>query len=393
MPPRPAEQAALVRRINATLQGPVVDALADIVPDVAALPRRAALEAILDDLGLLERCFAAFRANPDGFRDLLIDRHRVPVETADALLECGRSLDEVVAMIVRTAAKRHFRRRLDDSSRPLRLRHRKGKTTLLDRLLALLALSDAPRAQRSRGEILYDAFKALLLHDWQVPLVAEYATLSPRLVQRLGVRLLDYRLAADIHRLKLDPAHPPPPTEAPEPTPLWPPAPAQKPKLPQALTGPGNFSLPALPPARFPASGSTARDERARLDEILTADGRLLKAAAFGMELIDPSVRGALLDPGATVKITEVLTGVGAMTAKMLVGELGLTKAQLAVLLVTAHDILGQAAFLRAFGLPGRPDYLAKLVQRARLKKIAQTTPLADIAGFVRESFLVDKSR
>ena len=114
------DHRAVVRKINATLQGPVVEILAELVPDVRRLPKHGALEAILDDIELLDRCFQAFRSNPEQFRHLLVDRHKVSVEDAEALLECGRSLDDVVAMVVRTAAKRHFRTRLDGMNRSLR---------------------------------------------------------------------------------------------------------------------------------------------------------------------------------------------------------------------------------------------------------------------------------
>lgn len=115
-------RAAVVRRITATLRGPVLDVLGDLVPEVKRLPRRGALEAILDDIDLLHRCFLAFRASPERFRHLLVDRHKVRVEDADALLECGRSLDLVTARVVRTAAKRHFRRRLDGPVKALNTR-------------------------------------------------------------------------------------------------------------------------------------------------------------------------------------------------------------------------------------------------------------------------------
>ncbi|KAF0224098.1 MAG: hypothetical protein FD176_1496 [Rhodospirillaceae bacterium] len=116
------DHAAVVRKINATLQGPVIEVLAELVPEVRHLPKRNALEVILDDVDLLDRCFQAFRSNPEQFRHLLIDRRKVAVDDAEALLECGRSLDQVVAMVVRTAAKRHFRSRLDGSVKTLRQR-------------------------------------------------------------------------------------------------------------------------------------------------------------------------------------------------------------------------------------------------------------------------------
>jgi len=55
--PAQADHLAVVRKINATLSGPVIDVLCELVPEVRRLPRRGALEAILDDVDLLDRCF------------------------------------------------------------------------------------------------------------------------------------------------------------------------------------------------------------------------------------------------------------------------------------------------------------------------------------------------
>lgn len=406
MPPaRGQNHNSVVRRINATLQGPVLEALGELVPDVRRLPRRrAGMEALLDDIDLLHRCFLAFRTHPEHFRHLLVDRHRVSVEDAEALLECGRSLDQVIAMVVRTAAKRHFRHRLDGAPRAARNspRHRAQRKTLLDRLQALLA--PAPRASvayqrpQTRAEALYEAFQEYLRHDWQVPMIPEYCTLTPGTVRRLGPRILDYRIAEDIRRLRADPDNPPPPTPLVDPsvqelagtplptfltTPKEPEAPA-----PAAITiaeervSDGMAKLiTEEPPDR------TTRDERARLADILSVDGKRLKANAFTLVLLDPQVRAAIPESEQTVRITGLLGTVNGLAGKMLVGELGLRTDQLAVFLMTAHAALGDKNFEVAFGVPGRPEYIARIVERAKLFKISQDTSLPDIAAFVQKSF------
>ncbi len=400
------EPQGIVHEINAVLQGAVVDVLAELVPEVRMLPRRSALESILDDVVLLERCFAAFRANPERFRHLLVDRKRVPVKTADDLLRCGRSLDEVVAMVVRTAAKRHFRRRLDGGSRPLLRqptprRMRTVPDSLLDRLLALLAAPKPARLSgKSRGRLLYEAFQDYLCHDWQVPLVPEYAALSPKVVRRLGARILDYHVAADIRRLKDDPDHPPVPTPG-QPPPLFalpaivkpggvpavvtgaPRGAATAPTRPGpvAISGERSADLPPLPAAH------TASDGRARLEDILTADGRRLRTSAFSLALLDPAVRAVLPDPGAVVHLTQMLSTVGAPAATALVRTLGLRVDQLAVFLVSAHSILGDHRFDEVFGLPGRPDVVGKLLTRAQAAGVDHTTPVRLIAALSRTAF------
>lgn len=412
--PRRDDRNNMVRRINATLQGPVMDALGDLVPEVRRLPRRNGLEQLLDDVDLLHRSFLAFRTHPDHFRHLLVNRHKVPVEDAEALLECGRSLDQVVAMVVRTAAKRHFRRTLDGRPRALRAGPRRPpkRKPLFARLSALLAPSSPRLAQRqppkTRAEALYEAFQDYLLHDWQVPMIPEYCQLSPGVVRQLGPRILDYRIAEDIRRLRVDPDNPPPPTPlvdvaqqelagtalppflfaAKEPEAL---AAADDSPPPVAITVAETRDDPGMALLSSEPADRTDRDERARLSDILTLDGKRVKGSAFTLELLDPQVRSAIPDSAQTVRITAILDTVNGMAAKMLVGELGMRSSQLAVFLLTAHSALGDKRFETAFGVPGRPEYVARMVERAKLFKIDQNTPLAAIAAFVLKSFKVGK--
>lgn len=395
--PRGDNHNDIVRKINATLQGPVIDTLAELVPDIRRLPRRSALETVLDDVDLLNRCFLAFRANPDRFRHILVTKHKVAIEDAEALLECGRSLDDVVAMVVRTAAKRHFRRRLDGNSKALRAKptRRKPRRDLMSRLRALLA-TPTPVVERSksRGELLYDAFKDYLLHDWQVPMIPEYSQLSPGTVRRLGARILDYRIAEDIRRLRADPDNPPPPTPLVEdeqktmggyqlPAFLT----APKEGAPVPITSADKRVSDGMATIDYGNADRTARDERARLDDILTPDGKRLKANAFTIVLLDPQVRAALPHSEQTVRITGILGSVNGIAGKMLVNDLGLRVDQLAVFLMAAHAALGEQRFQTAFGVPGRPEYLARIVERARGFKIGQSSALMDIAAFVSKSF------
>lgn len=396
------DHQAVIRKINATLQGPVIDVLAELVPDVRRLPKRGALEAILDDVELLDRCFQAFRANPEQFRHLLVDRHKVQVDDAEALLECGRSLDQVVAMVVRTAAKRHFRIRLDGGNRSLNARPRRtrGRDGLMAQLRALLALTPSrPQARvraKSRGEILYAAFQEYLLHDWQLPIIPEYCLMSPAMVRRLGVKILDYRLAEDIRRLRADPDNPPPPTPVVEAGIAG--AGRTGYQLPDILTVPAKGGPVPITTAEKRISDGMApllgdivknaeKDERARLGDILSNDGKRLKSGAFTMILLDPKVRALLPNAVQTVRVSGILGAVNGLVGKMVVGELGLRADQLAVFVMAAHGALGEDRFFKAFGVPGRPDYVDKIVQKAKAANIGQKSELKQIADFVTTLF------
>jgi hypothetical protein len=377
----------VVRKITATLQGPVIAALAELVPEVRDLPRRTALDLILDDVDLLHRCFMAFRANTDQFRHLLVDRHKVAVEDADALLECGRSLDDVVAMVVRTAAKRHFRLRLDGSIKPRKRKPPNSRRGLLAKLRALMTRHH-PRTKSgplTQGEILYNAFQEYLLHDWQVPIIPEYVQMNPGMVRRLGLRLLEYRLPEDIRRLRADPDNPPPPTPVVSDATTAGFQVAPTAPLPVSVTGSerasdGMAKIDIGRPARD-------KDERARLSEILTPDGKRLQAKAFANALLDPKVRDVIPNASNAISVTGKLGIVGAPVGKMLVGDLALRVDQLAVFLMTAHAALGDDNFEKAFGVPGRPDYVAKIVQRAQAANLGQASTNRQIADFITRLF------
>jgi hypothetical protein len=387
--PRPpsSTRSQAIRRINLTLEGPVAEVLAQMVPELKKLPRRGVLERVLDDPVLLDRCFKAFRADPQRFRDLLVDRQNMPIDQADAMLACGRSLDDVVAMVVRTCAKRQFRKRLDGTSRPLRETERQRNKTpdgLFGRLSRLFSPPPPPR--RSRGEILYDSFKEHLIHDWQVALVPDYSTLSPQLVRRMGASILDYRVPEDIQRLRDNPFNPPPPSPA-EPVPdilaaITTPPTAPAPGLPPSPAAPSFPPPPVAAPAIAPAG-----DNRARIADILTADQKRLRPEAFTLILLNPEVRAALPHPEQTVRLTGQLAEVGGLPAKRLIGELGLRAEQLVVMMLIVYEMVGPEVFRRSFGLNGNLEYVGKFIERAKAGGIDQTTSLLDIAAFCRRIF------
>lgn len=391
------DQARIVRQINLTLEGPVAEVMAQLVPELKKLPRRGVLQCVLDDPDLLDRCFQAFRANTDRFRQLLVDEHDVPVEQADALLACGRSLDDVVAMVVRTCAKRHFRKRLDGDARPLKSGERKAPPPkgLMGKLMRLLAGSGkGSTPTRSRGEVLYDALQEHLLHDWQVALVPEYSTLSPAMVKRLGKRLLDYKVPEDIRRLKDNPAELPVPSTLPSEIPAFlvpPAARAEKAtgaETPRAAAISGTVAAPVHEvKAAKPAAPAGGGDRRAKISEILTPDGKRLRSAAFTMVLLDPAVRSELPNADQTVRITGLLAEMGGLSAKMLVGELGLRMDQVAVMALVIYDQLGEEMFKRSFGIPGNLEYVSKFVERAKAAGINQDSALGDVSAFIRRTF------
>jgi len=370
-----ADCGTAVRKVNDTLQGPVVEILSQFVPELRKLPADKAYERTLDDIGLLQRCFAAFRAQRDSFKYVLVDADKRPVSEDSALLSCGRTLDQVVAMVVRTAAKRYFRRKLNPAShRPVVNSRVQGEIQakgFVQRVASLF--HEEPKAAkptpakpthlaeppRSRADELYDAIKANLLHEWQVPLVPTYADMTPNLVRALGAKLLDIREVEELKRIAEDPA-----------------------EAAKLFDIPEEMAAEAIPAA----ASAGRRDERARLSDVLSQDGKRLNAEAFQTALLRPDVR-AQLGQGAVLKPMDTLRGVGGLPAKLLVAELGLRVDQLAVFLLVSRDAVGPEIFARVFGQPGEVEFVMRVTQRARVEGISQKSSLAEVSAFVRQVF------
>ncbi len=394
------EHNRAIRKISSTLQGPVIDTLAELVPDVGNLPRRDALYAILDDIDLLYRCFIAFRTQPDRFAHILVDKHNVSIDDAETLLACGRSLDSVVAMVVRTAAKRYFRRELDGATakkKNRRMQRHYRQRNLMTRLRSLMmSTPDWNTLPPTRAEALYEVFKDHLRHDWQVPMIPEYCQMSPSTVRRLGPRILDYRMADDLRRLRLDPDNPPPPTALTDTDQMM-----RAGYITQYKTrGHTEFieeevkSAPKVADTRQTAgiakldySEPVAIDRRANLSAILTPDGARIKAAAFSMTLLDPKIRALLPQSTQTVRITGMLNTVSGLVGTKLVNDLGLRLDQLAVFLLGTHAVLGDKRFETAFGVPGRPEYVDRVIERAKRANLTQDTSLEGVADFISKCF------
>jgi len=189
-----------VEAIRSALEGPVIDVFRREIDELRHLPRAAAYGLVMNDPKMLDRCLRLFRSRPDLFREVVVDGGRQPVSEDHALLACGRTLAEAVALVVRASARRYFRARLDIRARPAS----SARPALMNRLGVALGLSAPPRPAprpRSRSDALYRAIRDYLHFDWQVLLIPHYAPMSPALVTNLGPRLLEIREAAELQAL------------------------------------------------------------------------------------------------------------------------------------------------------------------------------------------------
>lgn len=164
-PPRSHNDA--VRIINDTLKGRVAEVFRSLVPAFAGTSGEEFYDIVMSNAEMLHGCIAIFERNRQAFRNLLVDARGRPVNDDFVALRCGRSVHDIVAMIVRTHAKRHFK----------------------------TALGGDPNDPRSKAGAMYQAINEYLIHAWQVPLVPHYAPLPLDKVREMGPRLLDIREA------------------------------------------------------------------------------------------------------------------------------------------------------------------------------------------------------
>lgn len=385
-------------RINKALDTSVMDVLREVMPEVRALPHGQTLSYILDDLGLLARCFIAYREHPEKFRSLLhAPNHGGPVKTADEMLVCGRSFDEVVGLIVRTSAKRYILQEIDGDMRPFRAGRylTRGEMDVIQLVFSLFGRKYARSKKLTKGMKLYEAIADHIHYDWQVPLLPEYAALPLALVKEFGEQILDYKLASELQQLRQTPDNPPPPSRL-VPRPLFVPPAAEA--EPEALpvedeTTPGVMSGKTIETSRVelvavPTASSEPTDRRARLDQVLTGDGKRIKTSAFNTILLDPKIQELLPQNTKSVRMGDVLNLVGGNAVKLLVNSLGLRQDQLAVLLICAHGAFGETPFVNLFGPSGRLDAVERIVLRLQDSGITQDSPLEDLANIANRKFV-----
>jgi hypothetical protein len=199
------EDSQAISRINGVLRGPATEVFQQLIPDLRARTRRDAYERIMSSPSVAALCFREFRAKPELFEKLVVGPDAAPITTDDQPLSCGKTLAQVVTLVVRAIAKRHFRTRLGVVRRQAAPQKAKHPGLFAVIFGAFQAPPPAPprilRKEYSRADALYQAMRANLLYEWQVSLIPHYASLPIALVTDLGDRILEFREATQIEAM------------------------------------------------------------------------------------------------------------------------------------------------------------------------------------------------
>lgn len=175
-----------VRQITETLKGPVAEVFRTLVPSLRDMKGAEFYDTVMDTPDLLHGCLLIFRRRAEAFAHLLVDAKGRHVTDEFVRLKCGRSVHDIIAMIIRTHAKRHFRS----------------------------ALGGDPNDPRSASGRMYQAMNEYLIHEWQVPLVRHYAPLPVDKVLEMGPAILELKEAAQLEALTAPQAKPAPATSS-----------------------------------------------------------------------------------------------------------------------------------------------------------------------------------
>lgn len=189
----PRDHLDAIRRV---LRTQVSDILRLNVAHLSAMAPDQVYDQVLDTPPLLHECFQVFRSQPDLFRKVVVRQDKTRPSSDQDQLWCGRTIADVVAMIVRASAKRYFRAALPQAPRPKPLQQE--PVGLMRQAAIGLRLMKPPPSRPlappvGQGDRLYRAFRTNLLYEWQVPLIPHYTPLDVHTVTRLGPRILDFR--------------------------------------------------------------------------------------------------------------------------------------------------------------------------------------------------------
>lgn len=194
-------------QIETALKTDVVDILRGWFDRLAGMDRNTAYEAVMNEPEILHDAFSLLRREPQLFAAAMVDEHGHAVEARDEQrLRCGETLGHIKTLVLRAAARRHFRRKLGGPRTVLVKQAHQANPVL--RLLQSAGLVHPPPPRRrrvsGRGDSLYQAMRDYLVFDWQARLIPHYVQFSPDTIADLGASLLDIREPAELRALAGD---------------------------------------------------------------------------------------------------------------------------------------------------------------------------------------------
>ena len=345
-----------VEQINAALKGSVIDVLRHFIPSLSAYTNEEAFNLILSSPEMTQRSFRAFRDHPDAFADLLRTKDDRPITHDEERLSCGRTLAQVVALVVQAVAKRYFRAKLSlRRATPILAR----ETSFADKVSRFF--TGAPTAQtlrrtQSHADRLFLAMRDHLLFEWQLRLIPHYVGMPVALVQALGIRLLEFREIEDIQWMVRTGQ------------------PLQAPTMRHAETAAPLHIAPDTGPMTNPFSEEEAA-------AIPAADLKASAAAPAPAPIVPENLPKGV---SAQRYVSAILARVNPPLARKLAHNLGVNPRQLAMMLIRAFEVLPAAEFQRLGSAAPDSEEARRFVAAADTAAFGEDTGPKASAEFAR---------
>lgn len=215
---KPVDKDALLRKeIITTIKGPITDKVTKLIPALAAFPNP--YTSVLATPDLLFACMQLVKTKRDLFAEFLVDEAGALVPEDDKPLRCGRSVNQIISMVVRSGAKAYSTKRFAPAEAEAKAKAAPVKAepkTILEKITALVSGKwgdmEVPKPSPTQADTFYEAIKDYLDFDWQVPLIPYFAELPVKLIREMGRGVTSLRTPegiaalADIGRKSMDQA-------------------------------------------------------------------------------------------------------------------------------------------------------------------------------------------
>jgi len=191
-------------QIESALKTDVIDILRSWFERLSGMDRATAYEAVMNEPEMLHDAFTLLRRQPQLFSTAIVDEAGRAVDAKDEQrLRCGETLGHIKTLVLRAAARRHFRRKLGGPRTVLVRPSRQIGT--LRRMLETFGVAKPPPPRRRRiaghGDSLYQAMRDYLQFDWQARLIPHYVQFSPDTMAEFGASILEIREPAELRAL------------------------------------------------------------------------------------------------------------------------------------------------------------------------------------------------
>ena len=189
-----ADEAAR-KEVVKNLRGPVAQTFKTLVPELAAVDD--VYKTVIGNVELLDRCFKTFAEKRASFAALLVDGKGAPVTDDAVRLACGRSVNEVTAMAVRSGMRAFAEQHFGDTAKPAPVAGRAKSPAEAQRATWIAAIAGmfrqrqaakgAPKPAPGGAARFYPAIRDALDFSWQVPFFPIYVEIPAELFQKLGI--------------------------------------------------------------------------------------------------------------------------------------------------------------------------------------------------------------